>query len=215
MIAEELLSVHRESSAALQVVPIIGITSTLNTLPVEANVVAMDVARAYGGLSAQLPCPAFIDDKDRADAIMTLRQVREMLETIRRCNAVVTGMGAIGEDGDDSDITISNDPVMNAYLIRLGRAAGAIAEICYWLFNGKGDPVETSHEAIGLGFKRLQELARDRSRDVILACGGDRRRFHPLRVALGAGLASVLVSDTVTAQYLVGEIHVPKSASRP
>ena len=37
--------------------------------------------------------------------------------------------------------------------------------------------------------------------------GGDRWRFEPLKVALRAGLASVLVSDTVTARYLVDELQ--------
>jgi len=39
-----------------------------------------------------------------------------------------------------------------------------------------------------------------------LATGGDVKRFRPLKVALEAGLASVLVTDTVTARFLVDEI---------
>ena len=66
--------------------------------------------------------------------------------------------------------------------------------------------VKTTHKGIGLGFEGLRAIAQDPEGEVVLICGGDRLRFEPLRVALEAKLASVLVSDTVTARYLVGEL---------
>jgi DNA-binding transcriptional regulator LsrR (DeoR family) len=203
LIARHLLSTERApQTPELEVVPIIGITSTRNTLGVEANVVAMDVARAYGGYSAQLPCPAFVPAVSYAVARQA-PEVRQMLHTIGQCNAVITSMGPILEHGDDTDMTLSNNPKLNADLVKAARSAGAIGEVCFCLFDRNGKEVRCSHRAIGLTFEGFRAIAHDSHRQVILVCGGDKRRLEPLKVALRAGLASVLVSDTVTARHLV------------
>jgi DNA-binding transcriptional regulator LsrR (DeoR family) len=130
-----------------------------------------------------------------------------MRAKVRRVNVVVTSMGPILENPDDSsEMNLSNDPALNLQLIKEARNAGAIGEVCYWCFDRDGRKVETPYEAIGLGFDGLRRIAQDPARTVILVTGGDRRRFEPLRAALRAGLVSVLVSDTVTARYLVGEL---------
>lgn len=211
-ICEELLTSHRKVRLKeVEVLPIIGITSTLNTEPVEANVVAMDMARAYGGVSAQLPAPAFVLDMD-SGADRPGRQVREMLAKIRSgVDIVITSMGPVIGDGSDAaaDITLSNDPVMNRELIDSARAAGAVGNICYWLYNKDGDEVFGAHKVIGLGLANLHRIAQDPNRRVILVAGGDRRRLYPLKVLLRRRYANVLVSDTYTARYLVGEIDLP------
>ena len=206
LLAEHLLSTKRPpQSPAMQVVPVIGITNTLNTLPVEANVVAMDIARAYGALSGQLPCPAFHPAIEMTTATQA-RPVRDMLARLRRCDIVITSMGPIVDDPEDGDIRLSNDPDMNERLFHAALFAGAVGEICYWAFDAEGRKVQTPYRSVGLSFEGLQEIARDPKRQVILVCGGDKRRFAPLRAALRARLASVLVSDVWTARYLVDEL---------
>lgn len=188
------------------VVPIVGPTSGWNPEPVEANVIAMEIARAYGGVSAQLPCPAFVP-VESADMLTRSKPVQDMLREIRGADAVITSMGPIpgAEDGAD-DITLSGDRAMNEDLHRSALKLGAIGEICFWCWDAHGRQVRTHYRSIGLGFDGLQTIARDPKRQVILVSGGDRRRFEPLRVALQAGLASVLVTDTITARYLNGEL---------
>jgi len=203
-IAEYLLSTPRPVSLpSLEVVPIVGITTVLNPEPIEANVIAMDIARAYRGVSAQLPCPAFVPSI-AAGVTTQPEAVQTMLKKVATCEKVITGMGPIPEDPyGAADITLSNDPIMNEQLFKSAYANGAIGEVCYWLFDRDGAPVQSTHTAIGLGYDGLRAIARDPKRQVILVTGGDRRRFEPLRVALCAGLASVLVSDTITARALL------------
>jgi len=207
LVAEHLLShPRRVRYDALEVVPIVGITSESNPEPIEANVVAMDIARAYGGRSAQLPCAAFVEALDES---MVIRppQVRRMLKKIQGCDAVLTSMGPIPENEDGAaDITLSIETKLNEELFKSALSKDAVGDICYWLVDRHGNEVKTAYTAIGLGFEGLQRIARDPKRQVILVAGGDRWRFEPLRAALRAKLASVLVSATVTARFLVGEI---------
>jgi DNA-binding transcriptional regulator LsrR (DeoR family) len=204
LIAEHLLSTPRPVSLpSLEVVPIVGITTVLNPEPIEANVIAMDIARAYRGVSAQLPCPAFVPSI-AAGVTAQPEAVQTMLKKIAACQAVITGMGPIPENPyGAADITLSNDPIMNEQLFKAANTNGAIGEMCYWLFNRDGAAVQSTHTAIGLGYDGLRTIAKDSKRQVILVTGGDRRRFEPLQVALCARLASVLVSDTVTARALL------------
>ncbi len=207
LIAQHLLSTPRPVRfPGLVVIPIVGITSVRNTEPIEANVIAMDIARAYGGVSEQLPCSAFAQTIDY-QVVTQPKPVRQCLRKIPTSKIVITSMGSIPESPDGAtEITLSNDPVMNATLFQLARRDGAIGEICYSLFDRNGKEVRSDYTGIGLGFDGLRAIAADKRRQVILVTGGDRRRFEPLRAALHARLASVLVSDTVTARYLVDEL---------
>jgi DNA-binding transcriptional regulator LsrR (DeoR family) len=163
------------------------------------------LAELYGGVSEQLPCPAFVRSIEY-DVVTQQQPIREMLRGLQACDLVLTSMGPIPDRSEDgSEITLSNDPVMNATLLQSARRDGAIGEICYSLFDRDGREVKSDYRAIGLGFAGLRRIAADPNRQAILVTGGDRRRFEPLRAALRAGLASVLVSDTVTARYLVDE----------
>jgi DNA-binding transcriptional regulator LsrR (DeoR family) len=189
---------------SLNVLPLVGPTATLNREPVEANVIAMAIAQCYGGVSEQLPAPAFVPRLDYS--LITQRDpIKAMLRRLRDCRIVLTSMGPIPDDG--SEITLSKDPALNAALLRSARRDGAIGEICYTLLGRDGEPVESEYRSIGLGYDDLKRIAADKDRTVILVTGGDRRRFECLRAALLARLASVLVSDTVTARYLIDEVQ--------
>jgi DNA-binding transcriptional regulator LsrR (DeoR family) len=190
--------------ASLNVLPLVGPTATLNREPVEANVIAMAIAQCYGGVSEQLPAPAFVPRLEYS-LITQQAPIKAMLARLRDCRIVLTSMGPIPDDG--SEITLSKDPALNAALLRSARRDGAIGEICYTLLGRDGGPVESEYRSIGLGYHDLKRIAGDTGRTVILVTGGDRRRFECLRAALSARLASVLVSDTVTARYLIDEVQ--------
>ncbi len=191
----------------LRAMPIVGVTLATHEHPVEANVVASHIATAFGGSSGQLPSPAILDAMS-ADFVLKSPEIRRILRDIEACELVLTGMGPILHDPDgDSEIRLVNDPETNQKLIEAARARGAIGEMCSWFFNEAGEPVETRYTTVGLGYAGLKRIAADPKRRVVLVTGGDVKRFRPLKVALKAGLASTLVTDTVTARYLVDELR--------
>jgi len=216
LIVEQVRSAPRKVRVpGLEVVPIVGITCEWTREPIEANVIAMRMAEAYDGQSSQLACPAFVRQEDVWIVTQRLDQVRRMLRKLPTCDAVITSMGPIPDDDNAAnEITLSSDPELNTELFKAARTWSAIGEICYWLVNEQGEEVKSTRTAIGLGFAGLQNIAADATRQVILVAGGDRRRFVPLRAALRARLASVLVSDTVTARFLMDEGKAVSSAGR-
>lgn len=214
-LSQYLRSTPRPRAPDVRVYPIVGVTSALKVEPVEANMVAMSFGQAYRGGWGQLASPAFLA-ADQAEMALKFAPVARSLAKVRRADVIITSMGPICGSLDASEITLTNDQKLNAQLLEDARAAGAIGEVCYWLFDAEGREVKTQFQGIGLGFDGLREIAQDPECDVVLMCGGDRLRFEPLRVALEkAKLASVLVSDTITARYLVGELDSTVLGHRP
>ena len=200
-IADHLNSSRREAPrGTVEFVGAVGLTGWKQAL--EANTNAVECARAYGGTAIQMPCPAFVPSYE-ADVIMQNEQVRSVLKMARESHVVVTSMGPIVQHDEDGKMKVAADFDMKQRLIEAARLDGAIGEICGWPWNAAGKPVTTSYRSIGIGFYGLRAIAADATREVILVCGGDKRRIEPLRVALRAGLVNVLVSDTVTARELI------------
>lgn len=216
LVADRIASSRRPRLPSMRVYPIVGVTFADQAEPVEGHSIAETIAEAYGGCHGQLPCAAFVPAAEETLRTRQDHAVRSILARLRKANVVITGMGPIPHNVSAAEITLTNDPVLNEQLLQMARNAGARAEICYWLMNAHGQEVRTDYKGVGLGLDGLREIARDRSREVILVVGGDRWRFEPLRIALNAGLASVLVSCTVTARYLMGELsaHAPAAAAR-
>ena len=194
----------------LKVYPIVGITDAEQSLPIEANGIASIVARALGGVSAQLQCPAIVRS-DQYELATSLEPVQKMLRVIQTMlDIVFTGMGPIEHALDASDITITPDPTVNATLFEAARHR-ASGEICYWCFDQDGRPVEDlPYRSIGLGLDGLKTMAADpRGRRVVLITGGDVRRIAPLLAAIRGSLVTDLITDTVTARVLIGELMMP------
>jgi len=192
----------------MRVMPLLGPTAWLKTDPVEADVIAMRVASAYGGTWGRIPCPAFVR-AEHFDSWIAHDEVKATLQHLLESRCVITSLGPIPPSPDLIDVTLSNDPAMSDALADDARRAGAVGEINYWAFKANGEPAETAYRAIGLGFEGLQRLSADARRSVVLVCGGDRHRIPALKGALAARLCNVLVSDTVTARELLGEPQPP------
>jgi DNA-binding transcriptional regulator LsrR (DeoR family) len=205
--AQQLLaSPPRTLPDDVKVYPIVGITDAEQALPVEANGIASIVARAVRGVSAQLQCPAIVRS-DQYELATGLDQVQRTLSVIReKLDLVFTGMGPIEYAQGASDITISPDPDFNEKLFE--SAKGASGEMCFWCFREDGRAVTgLPYRSIGLELDGLRRIASDANgRRVVLITGGDKRRIPPLKAAIRGRLVSDIVTDTITARALLGEI---------
>jgi DNA-binding transcriptional regulator LsrR (DeoR family) len=206
--AQQLLNLPPLGNRDLTVYPIVGITEAEQVLPVEANGIASIVAHALGGVSKQLQCPAIVRS-DQYALVVQIEPVKKMLDVIQtQLDIVITGMGPIEHAQDAKDITITPDPAVNATLFDVARKHGASGEVCAWCFDGDGQPVSgLPYRSIGLGLEGLQRMASDTTgRRVVLCTGGDKRRIDPLAAAIRGRLASDIITDTITARVLLGEI---------
>src|SRR5262249_43477995 len=152
-----------------------------------------------------LPCPAIIMREE--EAIINNSQVQAALAAIGELRLVLTGLGPIEGALDVGDIMLSPNPEQNSKLFRSALEAGACGEVCCWWFDREGREVQTPYRSVGLGLKGLKRIAGAASgRQVVLLAGGDPRRIVPLEAALKGGFVSTVVTDTITARVLLGEL---------
>ena len=191
----------------LKVYPIVGIVQAAQTLPVQANMIASVTASGLGAESDQLPCPAIVTPEE--EAIVNHHQVQAALTALEDLRLVLTGLGPIEDASGADDIMLSPDRVENARLYKSACDAGACGEICCWWFDRDGREVRTKYRSVGLQISGLQRTARDedrKGRQVVIVVGGDRRRIVPLKAAILGRFVSVVITDTVTARALLGEL---------
>jgi DNA-binding transcriptional regulator LsrR (DeoR family) len=118
-VAQELLSKDRTRTKRPDnavFLPIIGTTWNDNVVPVEANSVATNCARAF----AHFPSPAFVP-RTLADGLRQVPQIGGLLERAANCNLVITGMGPLGAIREAGELRLSSDPDQNTRLFESPR----------------------------------------------------------------------------------------------
>src|SRR5437870_2749764 len=207
VLADHVLHTPRSvRTSAVEIVPTLGYVGTLGGNDLEANMIAQDIAEAFGGLSDQIPCVA-LPRAEEASIVQQPHRVKEGLQKCRTCHVVITGIGAVGAVADNGgDLPLSKDPAESAKVSEAVHRNGGCVQIGYSVLDAAGKSVPTPYKTVGLGPEDLRDMVHAEGREVILIAGGDRRRFLPIKVALSAGLVTWLVSDTITAKFLVDEL---------
>jgi DNA-binding transcriptional regulator LsrR (DeoR family) len=204
LIGEHLLETVRPvRSDAVEFVTARGWLGSSDDDGIEPDSNVREFAHAYGARSRYVTAIGF-PVKDETAIVTQPHQVGLTLKKVRSAKVVVSGLSHI--PADVTEAKIANDPLVNAAVISSARRAGAIGAICHVPFDRDGRLACPSHGVVGLTLEDLRSIASEKGRDVLLVTGGDRRRWLPLKVALEKKLASVLVTDTHTARFLVGEI---------
>ncbi len=182
----------------LNVLPFLGMLSS-RADAFEANLLAREVAQAYGGDYDWLISPAIVRDLQQREAVQQLPLVKEVLAALQQATVAITAIAP----ADSKASTIVRRGLLAEEEVTEVIKMGAIGEICSWWFNENGDEVqETSYYPIGLGLSGLRRMVAEGKR-VIGVVGADQHRFDAIYAALQGRLINVLVTDHITAQHLL------------
>ncbi|HLZ62840.1 MAG TPA: sugar-binding domain-containing protein [Ktedonosporobacter sp.] len=185
----------------LQVVATIGFVEARTSFG-DANMIAHDLAEAYGANHLWFPCPAFLPDREQLERTRQLPVVKETYEMMTRANVMVMGLWT---------------PHTNPELIRRGILTPAQVEaieayrpavdINHWVFDAAGQCINEMFDPFpymlsGLEIPHLKKQIEGRRTKVVLIAGGSPSYVPAIQAALKAGLANILVTDHITAQLL-------------
>lgn len=186
----------------MQVVATIGFVGSHTNFG-DANMIAYDLAEAYGANHLWFPCPAFLTNTEQLQQTRQLPVVREAYEMMTRANVVVTGLWTPHANDD----MVTNGIISREQLDRI-EAYRPVADINHWVFDAAGrcinevlDP--SPYVLSGLEIPRLKDKIQQRRSKVVLVAGGSSSYVPAIRAVLKAGLANILVTDHVTAQLLL------------
>jgi len=191
--------------SGLKVLPLLG---NLSAQPdsFEANLLAQEVALAYGAEFSWLIAPAIVRNLQQQEVVRALPLVQTTLAQISQATIAITAIG----HADAKHSTVVKRGWLDSAEIEALIEAGAVGEICSWWFDVTGREIRDDKiYPIGLGLAGLKKMVQE-GKKVIAVVGADRQRLEPVRVALLSRLVNILISDHITAQYLLSQASSAK-----
>jgi lsr operon transcriptional repressor len=160
------------------------------------------LARLFGASARNIPAPVYAATGELRDAFIRDPAIARPLEQAAGADVILVGAGGLG-----SQLLVTGGEIEDEQVKELV-AAGAVGDIAARFFDTSGRAVdhELDQRLIGL---TLAQIAGIRAR--VVAAGGPDK-VAALEVLLGAGLATVLVTDAATAASL---IHSGARRERP
>ena len=186
----------------LQVVTTIGFVHPRTNFG-DANLIAFDLATAYGASHTWFPCPAFLPDRKQQQSIRQLPTIREPYHLMDHATVVVTSLFTSHMDEE-----LLRGGIVSPEQLALFDPYTPVLDINHWSFDAQGRCVNELFEPqpfylSGMEIPRLKDRIQQGNTKVILMVGGSARYIPAIRAALKAGIVSILITDHITAQLLL------------
>jgi deoxyribonucleoside regulator len=189
----------------LQVVATIGFVETRTNYG-DANLIAHDLAEAYGASHLWFPAPAFLRDEAQVEQTRDLPIVKEAYEMMHRASIVLTG---VFPPHTNEELVMQQ--ILSQEQRKAIEAHQPAADINHWVFDASGRCINElltppPYFLSGLEIPRLKDTIKQGGTKVILVAGGSPAYIPAIRAVLRAELANILVTDHVTAQLLLRDV---------
>lgn len=180
--------------AGLTVVQLDGATMPMSGQPHPILGIAAVAAR-LGADNVVMPAPLYVDDEATARGLAKDNGVNRALELASRADVCIFG---IGNMADDTTLVVTGevDAATMSALVTLG----AVGDVCGRYFDSSGRAVngDLASRTISVSLDVL------RTRPLRVAAVAGAGRVEAVHAALRGGLANALVTDSLTADALLG-----------
>jgi DNA-binding transcriptional regulator LsrR (DeoR family) len=188
----------------LQVVATIGFVQP-RTGYGDANLVAFDLAEAYGAEHVWFPCPAFFSDQQMLESVLQIPTIKLAHDLMSHASVVITSLFT-----NYKDPSLVNSGITSQAQLDVFDSYRPVVDINHWLFDVEGRCINhlikpPPFYLSGLDFPGLKDRIQRGNTKVILIVGGSARYLPAIRAAIKARIISILITDHVTAQMLLIE----------
>jgi DNA-binding transcriptional regulator LsrR (DeoR family) len=162
---------------------------------VQATRLASRLAEMTGAEPVFLPAPGLVSSPEVRRALMDDTSVAAVADAWRRVTMALVGIGSLEPS---PLLQRSGNAVADADQEEL-RGLGAVGDVCYRFFDGKGRLVGSGLDGrvVGIPPEDLRRIPRR------LGIAGGERKFSAIRAALLGGWVNVLVTDLAMARRLL------------
>jgi DNA-binding transcriptional regulator LsrR (DeoR family) len=190
-----------KSLSDLQVVPTIGFVKRQVNIG-DANLVAYHIATLYRGKHHWMPIPALVETQEQQEQARNLPLVRDVFTMMEQANIIMMGLETLDLDHD-----MVKRGVLTSQQVQTLQGYHPVADINHWLFDAEGRSLNNRlhsppYYLTGLELPCLSERIIHQHTKVILVAGASTAHIPAIRAILKAGLATVLITDHITAQCL-------------
>jgi DNA-binding transcriptional regulator LsrR (DeoR family) len=155
--------------------------------------VIFSMAEAVEARHFPMPLPVFLSSDEERALIHAQALIRSTIELAAIADVAFVGIGEM----DDTAPLFLDGFLTRPELSDL-QAAGAVGEICGWLYDGEGRLLRT-----GRGRSTASAPLPPRDRAVVIALAKGRKKLPALRAAVRGGLVNALITDEATAEALL------------
>ena len=183
---------------AVRVVPAIG--GVQGNHHTDVNYLVAELARKLGGQAYQLHAPAFVDTKAERDALLSLRQVSEILALARQATIAIVGVGSVTPLSASYFQFTSLDTIAMKEIIDNEKGAG---EILANIYNTQGQQCapDYAERVIALGLAALKTIP------LTMGVAASHNKILPLYGALRGGLLDVVITDEGVATAVLEQLE--------
>ena len=157
--------------------------------------VIFSMAEAVKARHFPMPLPVFVASPEERALMHGQSLIRSTLALAAHADVAFVGIGEM-----DEAAPLSIDRFLTAEELAVERAAGAVGEICGWIFDREGR-LRTE----GANARTASAPIPGRTRSTVIALAKGRRKLPAIRAALTGGLVNGLVTDEATAEALLAD----------
>ncbi|MEO8135131.1 MAG: sugar-binding transcriptional regulator [Betaproteobacteria bacterium] len=176
----------------LSVVSLLG--QMTHSRAINPSAVARRMADAFGADCFQLTAPVFVADEAIRMTLWTEPGLRDLRERARHIDLALVSVGDVNEQA-----TLFREGLLPRSQVSSLIKAGAVGDVLCQFIDAEGRVVDhpVNRRAVAVDLQVLAQVPR-----IVIAAGG-RRKVEPIRAALKALAASVLVTDAGAARGLL------------
>jgi len=175
----------------VQVVPILG--GVQGQFTTDVNYLVAQLAQRLGAKVFQLHAPAFVENKEHRDMLLSVGPIKEVLDIARKANIVLLGVGSIGSNESRYiDFTALSAEDMKL----IAETYGGVGEIGANVYdiNGKLCASEYAERIIGLSLPEIKNTP------FVIGVAGTAAKALPIYGSLRGGYLHALITDEAAAQ---------------
>lgn len=162
---------------------------------VHATYLSDRLAKLVQGTASFLTAPGVLASTDAREVLSSDPYVAETLALFDEITLALVGIGSL----QPSELLASSGNIFSEQELGELRAGGAVGDVCLRFFDGDGIPVLTplNDRVMGMALQQLKQVPRT------VGIAGGQRKHAAIRGALHGQWINVLITDRLTADYLV------------
>ncbi len=161
--------------------------------------VIFSMAEAVEARHFPMPLPVFVASPDERAMMHGQSLIRSTLELAAAADVAFVGIGEM----DDDRAPLFLDGFLSQEQLTEMRAAGAVGEICGWVYDANGALV-----AGGSNARTASAPIPDRNRATVIALAKGPRKLRPIAAAIRGTMINGLITDEATAEALLADAQV-------
>lgn len=195
-------SIPTDRKYSISVVPAIG--GVQGRHDTDVNNLVSDLAAKLGGKSLSLHAPAITDSSQERDSLLSLRQVREVLDLANQAQIAVIGIGAIRPATASLFQFASLSPHDILAITENRLAAG---ELLLHVLDAQGNPITSilNQRIVGLDLEGLKKIP------LTIGIAALKNKTIPIIAAIKGGYLKVLITDEDTANEVLAQFRIGNS----